>query len=350
MPKPKITVEQPMSAKDRLLAKAKKTTPSAAKKKAREIISLDNPEDKVIADAVDRLTAAVHARKAIEGHEKAAKAVVLPHVRSLILQDWIEQGRKTDNPRVQTPSGSSFILQCKDTLTGVRGFRVPKDDSGTPVDFRQHLESAGLPPNLIEEISSEFKDELVLSINMVKLEKEHASLAEKLMSLIAEAGAGGVTTTDGKKIKFSDDDMEKILDQNHDVTVEEGFLERSVTHCKAVAENQEEATDLLSKLLYAVPPQWAVGQANCLKPEEGIVKMLREEPKVVAPTGPPVDHETPDQKYTLRMEGYDVKIIRNSDKKELAKKTCKDAMHTANTVNKWMREPDSLSGFISENV
>ena len=331
---------------------------AARKKKPREIIELNKPDDAIYADAVDRLTAAIHARKAIDGHEKAAKALIMPYVRMIVLREWVEQGRKLDNRRVQTPNGSSFILQCKDTLTGTRGFRVPKTEQGDPIDIRQHLASNGVPEALIEKlmIDAEFKEELVIGVNIAKLEKEHRvrQCRNRCRSLIDAAGSGGVTTSDGQKIAFTDDDMEKILTQNNDVTVKEGFLERAVTHCVAVAgDDQEAAADMLIKLLSAVPPQWAIGQALCLHPDEGIVRLLHEEPPAVkaeAKAMPPVNHETPDKKYILRVEGFTITVIRVSDNKEVAKKTCKDAMHATNTIKKWQRDPASLSAFIAENI
>ena len=357
----------PMSAKDRLASKARQQPlPSTSKKKARDTISLgqttgdavSDEESKVIAEAVDRLCAAAHAEKAIKGHQEAARALVLPFTRLLVLTSWAEEGRKLDNPKFVTPSGSSFILQCKDTLSGPRGFRA-KGSDGRAIPVADYLRNYGVPDDLIEvlEKANEFKEEILLTINMPKLEKEKPAIASRLMDLILAANEGGVTDKDGNKIKFSDEELGMITERKNEVTVKDGFLERSISHVKSIAADDKNAAARLDVLLTAVAPQWAVSQAFCADPDKGILKLLHEKvpekvttAEEIAKPSPPVNHTTADGKHTLRVEGLIISIVRNSDKKEMGKKTCKDTQHLANSVRKWTTDPAALAVFIAENV
>jgi hypothetical protein len=344
--------QRPLTAKERLAAKAKNVVSGGPKKKPRDIIELKDESLKVYADAVDRLAAASHAKKAIEGHLKAAQAIVVPYIRQQVLGEWIQQDKRTENPRVQTPNGSSFIFQCKDTLTGTRGFRVPKDEDGTPVDIRTHLASHGISDELIEQlmVAQEFVQEEVLGINMRVLEKNHPAVSEKILNLILAASEGGVTDSEGNEISFSEEEINVILEKNNDVTVKEGFLDRSIKHVKSVSDGEEEAQRLLERLLMAVPPQWAVGSVNCLRPDETIQRLLHEEPPAAIPVqAPPEFKETADGKYTIKTEGNVLTVYRKTDSKQLAKKICTDPMHATNTVKKWMRDPGSLLAYIAES-
>lgn len=350
----------PLSARDKLLKKAGTAAPkpAAGKKKNRgAIIVGDTPETRIVGDAVDRLTAAVHVKKSVEGHEKAARAVVLPYVKRETLRLWVQQGGKAENPQVSTPTGSHFIMQVKDTLTGLRGFRVPKDETGQPIDVEQHLQNHGVSQELIERLkeAGEFVDQEVMTIPMARLEKENRDLADRLINLIVAANDGGVSTKDGKKIKFSDDEMGKLVEVAHDVTIKEGFLDRVVQHCATISREEDAQLELLDSILTAIPPQWAVGSVNPGLKEDVMVKtLLHSDPpepaEAPAPKVPPkpVDHDA--ASYTLRVEGLKITVIRKKDDKELATKVCKDSGHVANTVKKWQREPDTLNAFITENL
>jgi len=244
----------------------------------------------------------------------------------------------------------------KDTLTGARGFRVPKDDQGTPIDIEQHLTNHGISTALIAKLQKEgeFVDVETMTIPMAKLEKENRTLADRLIDLIVAANEGGVTTKDGKKIKFSDDEMKSLVESAHDVTIKEGFLDRIVGHVAALASGEDAQVEMLDGILSAVPPQWAVGSVNPGLKEDVMVRTLLHdkppEPEVPVSAVPvkAVEHDA--TKYTLRVEGLKITVIRKSDNKELATKTCKDVGHAVNTVKKWQREPDALAGFIAENA
>jgi hypothetical protein len=353
-PTSKVEAPVAMSAKERLAAKARKKPATAAEAKTqRDTILLDQPEQAVIAEAVDRLTASTLAYNAFKGHKETSKSIVVPPLRMMLLKRWIAEGRQIDNPKFQTPSGCNFILQCKDTLTGSRGFRAPKDKDGDLVPMETHLASFGIPKKLIERLteSEEFKDETTLSVNFAKLEKDQPSLASRLMDLIDQANTGGVTTKDGKKIKFTDDEITLILEQNNDVTIKEDFLKRSVGHVKAVAEDDDEAVMLLDALLRAIPPQWAVGQTLCVNAEEMVVALLKKKNGEEKTDGAKlIEHETPDGKYTIRQEGTNLTIFRNADKKELCTKHCNDLDHAANGVRDWKTNPGKLMAFIADHA
>lgn len=352
-----VPPEPVLSIKEQLAMKAKaKSTATAAKKSDRPVIELtyDDHETKLYAEQVDRFTAADAAKKGIDGLIKTAQAALKPYLITRVMQMWVDQGRKMDNPRVQTPGGSSFNFQVKDTLTGARGFKVPKDENGQPVPIEKHLAAHGVSKDLISNLkdSGEFKEQQVLGfVDMTKLETDQPVLAERLMALVLAANQGGVTTSKGEKIKFNDNELELILEQSNNITVKEGFLDRSVTYCKDVTDDPEVAVTMLQNLLTAVPPQWAFGQANCLHPETAIAKLLSPETdgKVAPPPpAPPVEHDT--GKFILRVTGTLITIVRRKDGKEVAKKQCKDDMHCKNSIRKFMENPASLDTYVADNM
>ena len=338
-----------MSLKDRLASKTKsKAEPKAAAKKSHQVVLIDDP---LIAAAIEKFLAASHAKKVAAGQETVNKAILLPFVKSKRLRDMATSGgAKIESIEYQTPSGSHFLLQCKDTISGARGFRAPKDKDGNPLPIDQHLKSSGLPDALISRLQNEneFKDETTLSVNLSKMEKERPKLAEKLMSLIMAANEGGVTDSDGNKIEFSDDDIAVMIDKNNDVTVQEGFLGRALSHCKAVSKNDADCGALLEKLLTAIPPQWAIGSQFSADPEGQLAAMLSAAPQEGAKG--PVDHKTDDGKYTIHEEGMELTVIRNSDTKEMGKKTCTDSDHVKNSVRKWKTDPANLASWIADNA
>lgn len=356
MPSPKRVVneaQQPkVSARDKLLSKAGKKSETAANKKSeRPIINLGDAQTRDIATAVDRLTACVHMKKAVDGHEKAARRIVMPFGQHKTLELWIKNGNRTENIKLQTPAGASFILQAKDTITGVRGVRLPKNEDGEPIDVETHLGNHNVPAQLITRLmeEGEFVDEQVMTIPMVKLEKENKPLADRLIELIVAANDGGVTTKDGKKIKFTDEELSQLVEGAHDVTVKEGFLDRIVPHVRNAISGDEQQIVALSAVLDAIPPQWAVGSATQgINEKEIIGTILHKEPEQVTTPQAPVDHAAGN--YTLRVTGLNIEIIRNSDKKPLATKKCKDGGHLENTIKKWQREPTALAEYISNNV
>lgn len=365
MPKPKpTTTKEPhmatatapadapkMSLKERLASKTKaKAEPKKKAASSHQTVLIDDP---VIADAIDKFLAASHAKKVAEGQEKTNKAILLPFVKSKRLHDMaVAGGSKIESIEYQTPSGSHFLLQCKDTISGVRGFRAPKDKDGNPLPIDQHLKSSGLPDALVSRLKNEneFKEELVLSISLSKMEKERPQLAEKLMSLIMAANEGGVTDKEGNKITFSDDDMDVMIDKNNDVTVEKGFLSRALGHCKAVSKNDDDCGNLLEKLLTAIPPQWAIGSQFSADPEGQLAKMFAAAPQQEGAPKGPVDHKTDDGKYTIHEDGKLLTVIRNSDSKEMGTKTCTDDDHVRNSVRKWKTEPANLASWIADNA
>lgn len=345
--------ERPMSAREKLLGKAGKAAPKAtAATKNRDLITVgDSPETRVIAQAVDRLTTLAKNVKVLQGHERAARAIAVPYLQGLVLDNWLDLGTKGENPKIQTPSGASFILQCKDTLSGARGWRLPKGDDGEPVDIKQHLINHGVSARLVDRLieEEEFVDQQLMTIPIDKLEKENRPLSERLMEMIIAANEGGVKLPSGKTVKFSDAELSQLVETVHDVKMKENFLSRIVGHVKAVAEHEEEQKEFLQGILNAVPPQWAVSSVNPGMNEETVLREVIREPAPVASpaSAEPKDHDA--GPFTIRQEGFVLTVIRKTDNKKMATKKCKDGDHVENTIKKWQREPASLTGFISEN-
>lgn len=350
------------SARSKLFKKAgKKEAAKAAKKDDRPVVSLEGE----MASALDRYTASDKVVKAMKGHQGASKDQFLPFGKQKTFEEWIAHGGQTENIKFQTRGGASIILQVKDVLTGARrGFRVPKDEDGEPMDVKEHLRRHGVADALIERLvgNEEFVDTETMFIPMAKLEKDHPDLAERLINLIVAANEGGVTTKGGKKIKFSDEEMEHLVEAAHDVTVQAGFLGRIVPHVKAVSEDRTQQVEMLSAVLTAIPPDWAMGSVQPgLNQEEVLRSMMVESgtgdertaaavATATPPPAPPSEHVVANGKYTLRVNDLQVTVIRNTDQRELAKKQCEDAGHVRNTIRQWREDSAALSAFISENV
>lgn len=335
-----------LSSKERLAQKSRqKVDIPASASKDRAVIQLKGD----IANMVDRLTAAIHAKKVMLGQEAACRAVVLPYAQQIHYALWMERGVRPESPQFITPSGSKFILQCKDTLCGVRGFKVPKGKDGKPVSVEAHLRANGVPADVIGRLKEkeEFNEEETLNINMPKLEKEHPNLHSKLMDLVLAANEGGVKDKDGNQIKFSDEDINRLIERNNEVTLKDDFIVRAAKYCKEGSKNDEDATARLKLLMTAIPPQWAVGSTMCADPEGVVVRLLKEdEKKEVKPTA--ADFTI--GKYTVKQAGLNLTVFRNSDNKELVKKECDDEDHVKNAIRKWQKDPATLDQFVADNV
>ncbi len=175
-----------------------------------------------------------------------------------------------------------------------------------------------------------------------------------MFSLILLANDGdGVKAVGGKKnvapIKITDEELKQILQYNNEVILAEGFLDRTVKHCKAVSQSDAESFQLLKKMIETFPPQYALASVTPGTAHETVLRSILNKED-----GPAIDlpevcstHDTP--YFTLNVQGKEIKIVRKSDGKEMTTKTCKDASHVKNTVAKWMKEPETLSTFIANS-
>lgn len=331
------------TVKERLAAKATTKT-SGSKKKDKIVLAL--PKDLI--QEADRLSAALHAKDSIIAHEKAARTVLMPALQRLVYGGWIQEGRKLDSPIVNTPCGNHFSVQCRDSISGPRGFKLQGDNRKS---VAEHLRDNNVPESIIEATKDDFVEKLTVAVNIPKLEDSYPQLAEKLMEVILAACEKGVKVGD-KLIKFNDEESSKILEQVNEVKVKEGFLERSITYAKQIAPNPETAVETLFSLLRAVPPTWAISQNHCENPTVSIANLLKTPVTEEKEDAKPVDMETTDKKFVLRVQGSTVTVFKRKGASldEICKKSCKDNSHATNTAKKFIREPEALQAFIADSL
>lgn len=337
-----------VSSKDRLLEKAQKVAPKTtkAKKVEREIVILDKSEQ---IQMVDRICSASNVKKAMEGHEKANKSAFGEIGFLHCLKSWIKNGHVTENPQFQTPSGSSFIYQMKDTISK---FRCPRNNEGNLVKMGDHLASKNIPEKMIDRLikENEFVEETTMTIPIADIEKKKPELADKLFELILMASEEGVKSCkSGKKvIKFDAEEIKQILQYNNDVTIKDGFMDRMVSHCKAIApDDDEEALKLLQKLTDVFPPTPAYSSVSPGKDNDEIIKkMITEKPKE-AEANRKESHDIGD--FNVNVEVRKISIVRKRDGKEMATKDCKDNDHVNNTIKQWQRDTTTLDAYILSN-
>lgn len=338
------------SFKEKMAAKVgttKAPTPASAKKD-RPIIVID---DALQSKVIDRMASADLMVKTMKGHQEASKASFLPWGLSKVLFGWIKKGNPTENVQFQTPNGTSFILQIKDTL---KKFKTGWMEDGQPKTAEQFFTENNIPEVLIERLTeqNEFQTKDSMTIPIATLEKDNEKLCEKLFELIILANEEGVKSKNGKTtIKFSDDDLRQIIVNQKTISLKEGFLDRMVGHCKEVSATDDEALENLNNLFQVVNPTVAYSSIKVgTKHKEILEELINPDCETITLPAKEEIFATKDGKYTLKVKGTTIAVIRSSDNREMATKTCTDAGHVNNTIKKWQREPDSLAGFIAENI
>lgn len=338
-----------MSAKDRLMAKAtKKTTETTEKKDKREVILVDNPE---MALVIDRLCSSANVKKSMEGHEKVSKATFQEYGLDICYKKWIDKGTIQENPKFQSPNGSSFNFQIRDTICGPRGFRVPYDEDGNPVNMQEFLAKENVPEELIGALieNNEFEEKQVMSIPISTLEEKNPDLAEKLFQLILLASEDGVKSSKNSKktIKFDDEELKQILSYSTQVKLKEGLLSRLIVYCRETG--KENAYKFFRKITSIFSPQITFGQTSIgNKHEEILSGMLSntEESHTTTKRKESVDLG----EFTANVDDKVINIMRKKDNQKVATKECADNDHVNNTLNKWKRFPDNLSKYILDNM
>ena len=336
------------SIKEKLAEKARiKEESSAAKKKNNFIVNLTGS----VSEEGDKLCAAHHAKENIIAYEKRARAVLMNPLQNIIFAEWIKNGKRLDSPVFNTETGSHFSLQCRDTVSK---FKI-RPDQGKSLD--EHLHNQDVPEDLIESVKDEFTEDLIVTVDLPKLEKNKPHLADAIMELINAACEDGVTimveNDDGEKvekvIKFNKEESELILEQVIQVRVKEGFLDRTINYAKTESDSLDQSVSRLASLLQAVPPTWAIAQVHCANPQAAINDLIKNPPEEEEVPQTPIEYKAKDNSYIFRVESNLLTILTPKGKK-VAEKKCKDHKHAKNSAMKFVENPDSLKAYLLENL
>lgn len=217
------------------LSESAETVPQkrGSKKKERPQVELTEAEQR----AFDAFCAADVVYKMAEGKQKAAKSLILPLLRKKLLEKWLQQGRKTENPVVQTGKArANFVV--RDILK----IDLPEHDDGTPGSVKERLMDAGFNEEEADAISEqEFNERVEMnfrSLNELRRgDPAEQKAVKKLLTLILE--------------NFTPEEQRLLLRKETKVDVNEGFLDRAVQHVDGSLEK-------LDALLSVVAPQWVL--------------------------------------------------------------------------------------------
>lgn len=327
-PKTSRTTTKKVDPLDSLLNDATNvhTKKPASKKKQRELIELEPTE----AVAFDRFCMADATLKMAKGHQEGSKATILPVLTDKLIRMWCEEGHRTDNPRVQTENGQA-ILQARENLR----FDIPAGEDGEPGTVADALIAVGFDPDKAEEIrQKEFTEKTELRFaNISKLRDDDNSrkIVDKLLRLVLD--------------NFSPAERAVLLEKVNTVTLNEGFLDRAVTHAECDASK-------LKALFQVVRPTFLMSQIVWKGDLDTAMKTLETE-KPVAPTTTaaipaptnalPKTFASEDGKWKAQFVGNEAKLfmIEGGVEVEMATKVCSGgASHAEQTCKKWMRDGD----------
>lgn len=298
-----------------------------AKKKQRDLIELTEQE----ALTFNRFCMADAAMKMAKGHQESSKGTILPVLKDKLLNIWCEEGHRTDNPRVQTENGQA-ILQARESLR----FELPVGDNGEPGTVIDALMSAGFSEDEAEAIrEKEFTETTELRFaNITKLrdDADTKKIVDKLLKLVLD--------------EFSPNERAVLLEKVNAVTLNEGFLDRAVTHanCEPIK---------LKALLDVVRPTFLMSQIVWKGELNDAVKSLEAAAATPAPalapsiptptTAIPKVFNSDDKQWRASYIGGEAKLFMvgaDSDVLVATKNCSGGPSHAEQTCKKWMREPN----------
>jgi hypothetical protein len=297
-----------------------------AKKKQRDLIELTDGE----ATAFDRFCMADAALKMAKGHQEGSKATILPVLTDKLLRMWCEEGRRTDNPRVQTEQGQA-ILQARENLR----FDIPAGEDGEPGTVTDALMAVGFDEDKANEIRErEFTETTELrfaAINKLREDPDSKKVVDKLLKLVLE--------------NFTPAERAKLLEKVNNVTLNEGFLDRAVQHA-------DSDPSKLKSLLSVVRPTFLMSQIVWKGELTEAVKTLSKDDKpapvvsadaIPATTAPAVPKifTSDDGQWKATCAGNEAKLfmIQAGAEIEMATKVCTGGVsHAEQTCKKWMRD------------
>jgi hypothetical protein len=315
------------------LSESVEATPqkSKGKKKEKPHIELVGSEGK----AFDAFCAADNVYKMAEGKQKAAKSLVTPILRRKTLEKWIKEGRRTENPVVQTNSArANFVV--RDILR----IELPEHEDGTPGSVKERLLDAGFNEEEAEEIfQREFSERVETnfrSLNELRNgEPDEQKAVNKLLKLVLE--------------NFSPEERRLLLRKETKVEVNEGFLDRSVQHADGSVEK-------LDALLDVVSPQWVLSHMDYSGKDlrQAVADLTGGElPTDVEDSTKPEEFYSQDRQWKVVAKGAEASLYKVDGNEEtlLGTKKCSGGVdHARMTCKKWLRDDGYRAKSIAEFI
>lgn len=291
---------------------------SSSKKKDRPHIELTENEQK----AFDNFCAADVVHKMAEGRQKAAKSLILPILRKKLLEKWLDQGHKTENPVVQTEKArANFVV--RDILK----VELSEKEDGSPGSVRDRLMEVGFEEEKADTIfDREFSETVETNFrNLNELrngEPNEVKAVTKLMKLVME--------------NFSPEERRLLTRKQTKVEVNDGFLDRAVQHCEDI--------DQLDNLLSVVSPQWVLSHMTYSGRDlkQAVADLTGGElPSTLDSPTKSEDFYSNDRKWKAVANGNTASLFNCDNGNEVLignKKCAGGADHARMTCKKWLRD------------
>lgn len=271
--------------------------------------------------------------KIAEGKQKASKALILPILRQKVLKQWLEQGRKTENPVVQTTNArANFVVR------NILKIDIPENEDGTPGSINKRLVEAGFNEEEAEKIAEqEFSERVELNFRSLN-ELRDGEVAEqrvikKLMSLVLD--------------NFTIEEQRLLLRKETKVEVNENFIENAIEHANGSFEK-------LDALLSVASPQWVLSQMTY---SGGDLKQEFEEltggdlPEMEVPLTSE-EFYSADNQWKAVVQGDKASLYKCSEEEGeilLGTKKCNGGPnHARMTCKKWLRDDSYRSTTIAD--
>jgi hypothetical protein len=325
---PRSTKTKPVDPLDTLLADATTLAPkpTGGKKKTRNTLDLTDEE----AGLFNRFCMADATLKMAKGHQEGSKAVLLPLLTDKLISFWCEVGHRTPNPRLQTPT-AQVILQARETLK----FDLPANEDGEPCSVTEALMQVGFDEETAEAIrESEFNETTELRFaNISKLRNDNDNplakkTMDKLLKLVIE--------------NFTPAERALLLEKVNNVTINEGFLDRSVKHVDGDPVKLKALFQVVRPTFLMSQVEWSGGLDVAIKTLEGDKPQpITTEAIPAQSTAIPKWQTSEDGNWKASAVGNVAKLymIQGDSQVEVATKTCAGgASHAEQTCKKWMRD------------
>ena len=292
-----------------------------SKKKDKPKLDLTPDEQK----AFESFCAADVVYKMAEGKQGAAKSMILPVLRRKLLEKWLEEGHKTDNPTIQTNNArANFVVR------EILKIEIPEKADGEPGSVKDRLLEAGFSEDEAQAIyEREFTEKTELGFKSLSKLRQgdpaEQKVVNKLIKLVVE--------------NFSPDEQRLLLTRETKVEVNDGFLDRAVQHCPTV--------ERLDALLNVVAPQWVLSHMTYQgKDLKAAVADLTggELPSVEAPVKTEEFYSS-DNQWKAVAKGAEASLYKVNGTEEvfMGTKKCSGIDHARNSCRKWMRDPEARS-------
>lgn len=295
--------------------------PKGGKKKDKPTLELTPDEQK----AFDAFCAADVVYKMAEGKQGSAKALILPVLRRKLLEKWLEEGRKTDNPTIQTTNArANFVV--REALK----IDIPENADGTPGSVKDRLVELFGEKEGTEIFEREFTEKVDLGFkSLTKLRNgdvQEQKVVNKLLKMVID--------------NFTPDEQRLLLTRETKVEVNDGFLDRAVQHCEGSIEK-------LDSLLNVVAPQWVLSHMTYQGKDLGaaVAELTGGELPVMDTPTKTEEFYSSDNQWKAVAKGAEASLYKVNGTEEvfMGTKKCSGIDHARNSCRKWMRDPEARS-------